>query len=70
MLHVSLLLKPAAENTKVYIDRDGVIFDASLNQSQVAKNANKVVTALAIGSLHSLADYYYPVLPATASAKW
>lgn len=28
--------------TTVYIGDDGTIFDASLNQSQVAKNANKV----------------------------
>ncbi|KAK3072589.1 hypothetical protein LTR53_006543 [Teratosphaeriaceae sp. CCFEE 6253] len=34
----------AAADIKVHIDKDGTIFDASLNQSQVAKNANKVKT--------------------------
>ncbi|KAK3636189.1 hypothetical protein LTR56_014352 [Elasticomyces elasticus] len=31
----------AAAGSRVYIDEDGTIFDASLNQSQVAKNNNK-----------------------------
>ncbi|KAK5696206.1 hypothetical protein LTR97_008626 [Elasticomyces elasticus] len=31
----------AAAGSRVYIDEDGMIFDASLNQSQVAKNNNK-----------------------------
>ncbi|KAK0963911.1 hypothetical protein LTS01_019096, partial [Friedmanniomyces endolithicus] len=31
----------AAAGSKVYVDEDGTIFDASMNQSQVAKNNNK-----------------------------
>lgn len=29
---------------RVYVDQDNTVFDASLNQSQVAKNNNKVLS--------------------------
>ncbi|KAK0279647.1 hypothetical protein LTR35_008370, partial [Friedmanniomyces endolithicus] len=32
---------PAAAGSKVFVDEDGTIYDASMNQSQVAKNNNK-----------------------------
>lgn len=35
----------SAKQPSVYIDEDGIIFDASLNQTQIGKNANKVPLA-------------------------
>lgn len=32
--------------TKVYIDADGLIYDASLNQTNIGKNNNKVLIHL------------------------
>ena len=37
-----ILLKLQAENAKIYIDEDGTIFDASLNQTNIGGNNNKV----------------------------
>lgn len=50
------------ENPRVYIDDDGIIYDASLNQSNVSNNNNKVCPRIArrlVYAAHSVA----PVLP-------
>ena len=51
------------EDGKVYIDDDGIIFDASLNQTNIGGNNNKVyshLNAMLNGSK------IFPVLPAPA----
>lgn len=39
---VDLLLTDSKDNSKVYIDDDGIIHDASLNQTNIGGNNNKV----------------------------